>query len=793
MIINLLIHNKNKLEDKMRRMKLVGLISGGKDSIFNLLCCKSLGFEISALANLSPPDNMVEIDSYMYQSIGKELIPLISECMEVPLIRRCISGKAINQEINYTITQGDEVEDLFKLLKNVKESFPDIQGVSCGAVMSNYQRNRLEEVCHRLKLQCYCFMWMIPEHALLNSIVESGLKSMIVKVASFGLNESFLGRMVSECLDDFNNIQNKICSDFHCCGEGGEYESLTINGPNHLFKNNYISICSFQNICLDSNPYAPVYVLKPTEYKLIRKEKCNDEEIKAVLPFFDSNYCLFYYLCDTGRYKLTCFEFNKKIESEIKINKVETQNYNLNDSNEFFDIQVFETEKTFMITINLKFNPLNISSCSKIVSKFISENLSFKDWFISSKAVFFDVLIRLFENEDIVGVSELSEFWDMINLKSFGINWKPAINISFTTNKMVNYSKLNIVVIKNPMNNEKCLIRESCSSSISSYGNSIPRSFSNSVIVSNEKPFDLLGNFQYKSGLIVDTPILLSSNVYGLIPHSGVTPNFNQIKSFLRMVNSNIFEDSHIKLCIELSLSLRSFRCNLNSSIYNSHLLSFKNKVDYRFDIFNITHIWIIEISISEMVFLSEVADYFKSLINEYNYNKNYTYNKWSDIQKFIESSKHPSINPIIIPISVDYLPINTKCKLVPISIIMNDDKDYYVEISNSNSDYWSFELRSFSNNQTVIILFELEETKIHLLNKWEEIAKDLKLSANNILTKHCLSLNDKIICSKFFVVDEFYNIVSQSQDPLIRASFIYSVRALSNSSILQYLLIVSN
>ncbi|OII71693.1 P-loop ATPase [Cryptosporidium ubiquitum] len=773
-------------------MKLVGLISGGKDSIFNLLCCKSFGLEISALANLSPPDNMVEIDSYMYQSIGKELIPLISECMEVPLVRRNISGKAINQEINYTTTQGDEVEDLFMLLKNVKESFPDIQGVSCGAVMSNYQRNRLEEVCHRLKLQCYCFMWMIPEHALLNSIVEGGLRSMIVKVASFGLNESFLGRMVSECLGDFEYIQSKICSDFHCCGEGGEYESLTLDGPNHLFKNNYISISNFKSICLDSNPYAPVYVLKPTEYKLIRKEKCNDEEIKTVLPFFDPNYSLFYYLYDTGRYKLNYFGSIKRIEAEMKGDEIEIQNSNLNDSNESFEVKVFETEKTYMITIDLNFNSLNISSCSKKVSKFISENLSFKDWFISSKAVFFEALIRLFKTEDVLGIFELSQFWDMINLESFGVKWKPAVNISFTTSKMVNNSKFHIVIIKNSIDSEKCLIKESCSSSISSYGTSIPRSFSNSIIVSNKKPFNLLGDFQYKSGLIVDNPILLSSSVYGFIPHSGDTPNCDQIKSFLNMVNSNGFRDFHDQLCIELSLSLRSFRCNLNSSIYNSHLLSFKNEVDYRFDVFNITHIWIIELSIREVISLSEFVDYFKSLVNEYNYNKNYAPNKWSDIHKFIETSKYSSIDPIVIPIYVDYLPLNTKCKLVPVSLIMNDYKDYHVEISNSNSNFWNYELRSFSNSQTIAVLFELKETKIDSSGKWEEMVKNLRTSIDGILNKHNLSLNDKIICSKFFVVDEFYDIICQSQDPLIRASFISSVKILLNYSILQYLLIVS-
>lgn len=53
------------------KMKFVGLISGGKDSIFNLLECISYGHELVCVANLHPPlvensngDN--EMDSFMF-------------------------------------------------------------------------------------------------------------------------------------------------------------------------------------------------------------------------------------------------------------------------------------------------------------------------------------------------------------------------------------------------------------------------------------------------------------------------------------------------------------------------------------------------------------------------------------------------------------------------------------------------------------------------------------------------------------------------------------------------------
>lgn len=52
-------------------MKVVGLISGGKDSCYNLMKCVEHGHEVVCLANLYPsPSGRDEIDSYMYQSVA---------------------------------------------------------------------------------------------------------------------------------------------------------------------------------------------------------------------------------------------------------------------------------------------------------------------------------------------------------------------------------------------------------------------------------------------------------------------------------------------------------------------------------------------------------------------------------------------------------------------------------------------------------------------------------------------------------------------------------------------------
>ena len=67
-----------------------------------------------------------EIDSYMYQTVGHDGIHMYSDALDLPLFRRKIEGNAIAQQKDYSPTEGDEVEDLYHLLINIKVSLHDI-------------------------------------------------------------------------------------------------------------------------------------------------------------------------------------------------------------------------------------------------------------------------------------------------------------------------------------------------------------------------------------------------------------------------------------------------------------------------------------------------------------------------------------------------------------------------------------------------------------------------------------------------------------------------------------------
>ncbi|XP_076851805.1 diphthine--ammonia ligase [Brachyhypopomus gauderio] len=90
-------------------MKVVALISGGKDSCYNMMQCVAAGHTIVALANLRPA-HTDEIDSYMYQTVGHQAVELYAEAVGLPLYRRTITGCSVDTGREYSQHHGDEVE-----------------------------------------------------------------------------------------------------------------------------------------------------------------------------------------------------------------------------------------------------------------------------------------------------------------------------------------------------------------------------------------------------------------------------------------------------------------------------------------------------------------------------------------------------------------------------------------------------------------------------------------------------------------------------------------------------------
>ncbi|KAL1211604.1 hypothetical protein V5N11_023609 [Cardamine amara subsp. amara] len=250
-------------------MKVVALVSGGKDSCYAMMKCIEYGHEIVALANLLPVDDSVdELDSYMYQTVGHQIIVSYAECMNVPLFRRRIQGSSRHQKLSYQMTPDDEVEDMFVLLSEVKRQIPSITAVSSGAIASDYQRLRVESICSRLGLVSLAFLWKQDQTLLLQEMIANGIKAILVKVAAIGLDPSkHLGKDLAFMEPYLLNLKELYGS--NVCGEGGEYETLTLDCP--LFTNARIVLDEFQVVLHSPDSIAPVGVLHPSTFHLEKK------------------------------------------------------------------------------------------------------------------------------------------------------------------------------------------------------------------------------------------------------------------------------------------------------------------------------------------------------------------------------------------------------------------------------------------------------------------------------------------------------------------------------------------
>ncbi|XP_074004999.1 diphthine--ammonia ligase isoform X3 [Numenius arquata] len=252
-------------------MRVVALISGGKDSCYNMMQCVAAGHQIVALANLRPAENTGqtdELDSYMYQTVGHHAIDLYADALDLPLYRGFIKGTSVHTGKVYTTCQEDEVEDLYHLLKLVKDK-EAVEGVSVGAILSDYQRVRVEDVCRRLDLQPLAYLWHQNQEILLKEMISSNIQAIIIKVAAFGLDpDKHLGKTLDQMEPYLLELSEKY--GVHACGEGGEYETFTLDCP--LFKKKIV-VDSAEVVVHSADAFAPVAYLHFLKLHLENKGK----------------------------------------------------------------------------------------------------------------------------------------------------------------------------------------------------------------------------------------------------------------------------------------------------------------------------------------------------------------------------------------------------------------------------------------------------------------------------------------------------------------------------------------
>ncbi|MEM0008131.1 MAG: TIGR00289 family protein [Candidatus Bathyarchaeia archaeon] len=191
-------------------MRVAVLATGGKDSTLALYRVLRLGYDVKYLVSMIP----LREDSWMFHYPNIHLMDLFAEAVGIPLVKGETSG-----------VKEAEVEDLKRLVAGL-----NVDGIVSGAIASNYQKARIEEICKQLKLKCLTPLWHENPASILKEILDLNFEVIITGVYAYGFSKEWLGRKLDA--EAFNALVelNKHFG-VSLVGEGGEYETLVLDAP----------------------------------------------------------------------------------------------------------------------------------------------------------------------------------------------------------------------------------------------------------------------------------------------------------------------------------------------------------------------------------------------------------------------------------------------------------------------------------------------------------------------------------------------------------------------------------
>jgi diphthine-ammonia ligase len=191
-------------------MRLAGLLSGGKDSVYAAHLAQEKGHTLAYLVSLHSENP----DSYMFHTVNIDLTRLQAKAWGIPYI--AAETKGVKEE---------ELADLKETLSKL-----DIEGVITGAIASQYQAARIDKLCEELRLTHFHPLWSMDREQLLNEMLNSDMTIIFSAVAAHGLTEKWLGEpLTHQKIAQLKELHTKYGVDM--CGEGGEYESLVTDAP----------------------------------------------------------------------------------------------------------------------------------------------------------------------------------------------------------------------------------------------------------------------------------------------------------------------------------------------------------------------------------------------------------------------------------------------------------------------------------------------------------------------------------------------------------------------------------
>jgi predicted ATP pyrophosphatase (TIGR00289 family) len=198
------------------KMNVAVLFSGGKDSTMAVYAALEAKEDVKYLLSIKSKND----ESYMFHVPNIHVTDLLSQALDIPIVSVETDG-----------IKEDELQDLKGAFENLKSL--GIEAIYTGALYSVYQKSRIERLGDEVGLKIISPYWHVDELEYMKKIVSLGFKILISSVAAWGLDESWLGRIIDEeTIDELVRLNEKYHVDI--AFEGGEAETLAIDGP--IFK-----------------------------------------------------------------------------------------------------------------------------------------------------------------------------------------------------------------------------------------------------------------------------------------------------------------------------------------------------------------------------------------------------------------------------------------------------------------------------------------------------------------------------------------------------------------------------
>lgn len=203
----------------------VSLMSGGKDSSWALYQAREQALPVSQLLTARPAD-----DSYLFHVPALSLTPYIAESIGLPLHTFPVSPPSTDDASDVGDAELEELQTALRTLDNAVEG--SLAGVVTGAVESQFQYDRVSQLCAELGIDQFSPLWQCDPEPALRAMLDAGFDIHIVGVAAEGLDQSWLGRQLDDdAISDLLGLHEQY--GLHLMGEGGEYETVVVDGP-HL-------------------------------------------------------------------------------------------------------------------------------------------------------------------------------------------------------------------------------------------------------------------------------------------------------------------------------------------------------------------------------------------------------------------------------------------------------------------------------------------------------------------------------------------------------------------------------